>query len=265
MRDGVGGTRTSEPVITAHGTRAPVTDLSHMSPLDELHDRACRGDLDDKALTRELSGLQRRYGPYHLDNLVAWHNPSWVDKDGRAFPALTRFVADIRDEAGKDAGSLIYNFIRDDQGELVATNERTELHKDCIGRGFATTFSASTEDYFRRSGVDRIELVATRLNADDPLDGGVAWAKSGYDWNPDPEKLAKSVINMRARIDSLLGGEIGPLTPGDIALLENMRTRFDGPVAGFPSPRELVLLAGDNPRLGEELMKGSTWHGMKNL
>lgn len=257
---------TTGPAPTAaRVARTQVTDLSHMTPLGDLYDHRRRGDLDDNDLTRELRGLQRRYGPYQVEDLIAWHTPEWVDKDGRTVPVLVRFVADIRDSKGNEAGALIYSFTRDNRGDLVVTNERTELHKDFTGKGFATTFSASTEDYFRRSGVDRMELIATRLNKDDPVDGAVAWAKAGYDWNPDREKLAVSVTNMRARIDSLLGGETGPLSPTDTALLHDMRTRFDGPVIGFPSPRELVMLAGDNPKLGEELMKGSTWHGMKKL
>jgi GNAT superfamily N-acetyltransferase len=155
--------------IAPRAARTPVTDLSHMTPLGDLYDRRSRGDLDDSDLTRELRGLQRRYGPYQVEDLIAWHTPAWVDKDGHTVPALVRFVADIRDSKGNEAGSLIYSFTRDDRGELVVTNERTELHKDFTGKGFATTFSASTEDYFRRSGVDRMELIATRLNDVTPL------------------------------------------------------------------------------------------------
>lgn len=244
--------------------RTPLTDLSHMPPLGDLHDGVHRGEINDHDLTEVLGGLQRRYGPYQVEDLNAWHTPAFVE-DGHTVPALVRFVADIRDSNGNDAGSLIYSFTRDNRGDLVVTNERTELHKDFTGKGFASAFSASTENYFRRSGVDRMELIATRLNENDPLDGAVAWAKAGYDWNPAPEKLAVSVSNMKSHIDSLIAAGPNRLTPGDTVLLQDMRARFDGSVADFPSPRELVMLAGDNPKLGEELMKGSTWHGMKKL
>ena len=257
---------TAGPAPTAaRVARTPVTDLSHMTPLGGLYDRARRGELDDYELTRELRGLQRRYGPFHLGDLSAWYERPWLREDGTMHPENVGFAAEIRGPHGEEAGSLAYSLTRDTDGKLVVTHDLTELYEGFTGKGFSTAFSASTENYFRRSGVDRIELTATRLRPDGSLDGAVAWARAGYDWNPDREKLAKSVTNMRARIDSLLGGEKGPLSPTDTALLHGMRTRFDGPVVGYPSPQELVMLAGDNPKLGETLMKGSKWYGMKKL
>ncbi|MFD8244567.1 hypothetical protein [Nocardia sp. NPDC059691] len=254
----------SAPVAARSG-RTPLTDLSHMRPLGDLFDGARRGDLDDYDLTRELGGLQRKYGPYHLEDLGAWYERPWEREDGSIHPDNVGFTAKISGPGGEDAGSLLYSFTRDNDGRLVVTHDLTELNEGFTGKGFSTAFAASTEDYFRRSGVDRIELTATRLRQDDSLDGAVAWAKAGYDWNPDPVKLAKSVNSMRSRIDSLLDGEIGTLSPADTALLQDMRTRFDGPPVGYPSPQELVMLTGDKLKLGEELMKGSSWHGMKKL
>lgn len=257
---------TDGPALTAsRAARTPLTDLSHMPPLGNLYDGAHRGDLDDYDLTDMLRGLQRRYGPYQVEDLNAWYERPWVREDGSIHPANVGFTAKIRTPGGEDAGSLIYSFTRDRDGALVVTHDLTKLDEGFTGKGFSTAFAASTEDYFRRSAVDRIELTATRLREDDSLDGAVAWAKSGYDWNTDPEKLAKSVNNMKSRIDLLLEGEIGTLSDRDIALLEDMRTRFDGSPVGFPSPQELVMLAGDNTKLGEALMKGSTWYGMKKL
>lgn len=257
---------TAGPALTAsRSARTPLTDLSHMPPLGDLFDGAHRGDLDDYDLTDTLRGLQRRYGPYQVEDLNAWYERPWVREDGSIHPANVGFTAEIRTPDGEDAGSLIYSFTRDSRGDLVVTHDLTELEEGFTGKGFSTAFAASTEDYFRRSGVDRIELTATNLRQDDSLDGAVAWAKAGYDWNTDPEKLAKSVDNMKSRIDLLLEGEIGALSDRDIALLEDMRTRFDRSPVEFPSPQELVMLSGDNTKLGEALMKGSTWYGMKKL
>ncbi|WP_157224248.1 hypothetical protein [Nocardia paucivorans] len=240
-------------------TRTPFTDLSHMPPLGDLYDRARREELDIHELTRELGGLQQRYGPYRVENISAWYEQSWVDDDGSICPPKVNFLGDIRDDNGADVGELIYSFTRDDDGKLVVTNEHTELRKGFTGKGFSTAFSAATEDYFRRSGVDRM-LVTASLE-----DGGVTWAKAGYDWDLTPAKLGESVNNMKSRIDDLLAGGNGPLSRRDTELLQEMRARFGGRTVEFPSPRELVMLAGDNPKLGEELMRGSYWHGMKKL
>jgi hypothetical protein len=257
---------TDGPALTpVRAARTPLTDLSHMPPLGDLYDGAHRGDLDDYDLTDMLRGLQRQYGPYRVEDLNAWYERPWVREDGSIHPANVGVTAEIRTLDGEDAGSLIYSFTRDSEGDLVVTHDLTELDEGFTGKGFSTAFAASTEDYFRRSGVDRIELTATRLREGDSLDGAVAWAKSGYDWNTDPEKLAKSVDNMKSRIDLLLDGEIGALSARDTALLEDMRIRFGGSPAGFPSPQELVMLSGDHTKLGEALMKGSTWYGMKKL
>jgi hypothetical protein len=164
-------------------------------------------------------------------------------------PPKSAFTGELRDA---DAGSVIYSFHRDDRGRLVVMNNLTELNEGFRGKGFSTAFSASTEEYFRRSGADRM-LVTAAL-----ADGGATWAKAGYDWDDTTHNLAKSIDNMKTRIGDFLHEVDAPISDGDAALLRDMRTRFDGPPAGFPSPQELVMLAGDNPKLGDDLMRGST-------
>ncbi|MEV0109416.1 hypothetical protein AB0H42_24185 [Nocardia sp. NPDC050799] len=56
-----------------------------------------------------------------------------------------------------------------------------------------------------------------------------------------------------------------PPSAADTALLEDIEARFAGPAAEFPSPQELVALAGDNPKLGEGLTRGTQWYGAKKL
>lgn len=230
-----------------------------MPPLGEVVDGALRGDLDDLELTRVFGGLRQRYGPFRLEDANAWYEPVSTRPDGTVRPEGVGFEARIVDDNGADAGIVIYGFGRDSDGELVVTNDLTELNENFRGKGFSTAFSASTEEYFRRSGVDRMLVTASMR------DGGVAWAKAGYDWDLEPTRLAKTVERMQSRVDEVLEGEEGFLSAADIAVLRDIRARFDGPVVGFPSPQELVLLAGDDPKLGEKLMRGSYWHGMKKL
>ncbi|MFQ6398471.1 hypothetical protein ACLMAJ_34155 [Nocardia sp. KC 131] len=255
----VSGTMDGDGLTDAARPRTPTTDLSHMPPLGELVDGGLRGDLDDYDLTVAFRGLEHQYGPYHLEDVAAWHEESWIYDDGRIKPAEVSFTGQLRDADGADAGSVLYSFYRDDRGRLVVKNNLTELNDGFRGKGFSTAFSGSTEEYFRRSGADRI-LVTAAL-----ADGGAAWAKAGYDWDDDPHNLATSIGNMKARIGEFLDELDAPISDRDAALLRDMRTRFDGPSTGFPSPQELVMLAGDNPKLGDDLMRGSTWHGMKTL
>ncbi|MFE7798713.1 hypothetical protein [Nocardia sp. NPDC057440] len=238
--------RASSP---AHG----ITDLSHMPPLGDLLDKAQTGKVDDLELTRAFKGLERQYGPYRVADVRAWSEEGWTD-DAKRYLFME---AKIRDSDGAEVGKLLRNFERDSEGKLVAINEIMELEEHARGKGFSTVFSASVENYYRRSGVDRIEL-----RAED--DGGYVWAKAGYDWDPDPHKLAKSVDYIQQRIDKVIADGRVP-SDADVALLEGIKQRFRGPVIGFPSPQELALLAGDDPKLGDTVMRGSIWFGMKKL
>ncbi|MBF6169772.1 hypothetical protein IU486_34430 [Streptomyces gardneri] len=234
-----------------------VADLSHMPHLGDLFDAAKRGEVGERELTSALKGLERQYGPYHVRNVGAFFERGST-QFGQTYPATVTMSAEIRDSSGADAGLLMYEFWRDSDGLLVANNEVTVLADGFRGKGFSTAFSSAIENYFRRSGVHRIELQASRE------DGGYHWAKAGYDWNPDPVMLQRSVNLISNRIDKVIDDGLVP-SGNDVARLMEMKSRFDGPVSGYPSPLELALLEGDDPKLGETLMRGSIWFGMKKL
>ncbi|MBF6206055.1 hypothetical protein [Nocardia sputi] len=234
-----------------------VTDLSHMPHLGDLFDAAKRGEVGERELTSALKGLERQYGPYHVRNVHAFFERSST-QFGQTYPATVTMSAEIRDSSGADAGLLMYEFWRDSDGLLVVNNEVTKLEDGFRGKGFSTAFSSAIENYFRRSGVHRIELQASRE------DGGYHWAKAGYDWNPDRIMLQRSVNLISNRIDKVIDDGLVP-SGNDVARLMEMKSRFDGPVSGYPSPLELALLEGDDPKLGETLMRGSIWFGMKKL
>ncbi|MEV0107126.1 hypothetical protein AB0H42_12390 [Nocardia sp. NPDC050799] len=129
---------TAGPALTAsRSARIPLTDLSHMPPLGNHYDGARRGELDDYDLTDILRGLQRRYGPYQVEDLNAWswYERPWVREDGSIHPANVGFTAEIRTPGGEDAGSLIYSFTRDSRGDLVVTHDLTELEEGFTGKG----------------------------------------------------------------------------------------------------------------------------------
>jgi hypothetical protein len=72
-----------------------------MPPLGELVDAGLRGDLDDYDLTVAFRGLERQYGPYHVKDVAAWHEGSWIYDDGRFKPAEVSFTCELRDADGR--------------------------------------------------------------------------------------------------------------------------------------------------------------------
>lgn len=79
---------------------------------------------------------------------------------------------------GKRVGEVHRVVAEDDEGNLFAEHAYLELDKAAAvrGQGFATAFNAHLEEWYRESGVERIEL-----NADIDV-GGYAWARAGYDF-----------------------------------------------------------------------------------
>ncbi|WP_327146966.1 GNAT family N-acetyltransferase [Nocardia sp. NBC_01327] len=251
--DEIGGAEVGR--TAAEPSAAPsknVPDLSHVAPLGDLVDA---DRLDHQTVNLALKGLERQYGPYRLDNVSTDYEISWTAAGRRRQELL--MSASIRD-GEQSAGIISHCFSRDDEGKLVVENRVICLWPEFRGKGFSTEFSKAIEEYYRRSGVDRIELYA------DLQDGGYTWARAGFGWDLDPGKLRGSVNSIRAQISHLVTSTPG-LSSADKAQLDDILARFQGHVAGYPSPNELVSLSGDEPNLGEKIMRGSKWHGMKKL
>lgn len=86
------------------------------------------------------------------------------------------FTATILDATGAKVGKVRRIVSTDVNGDLFAEHVRLEIKADTQGQGFAEAFNAALEDWYRESGVSRIELEA------DISVGGYAWARQGYDW-----------------------------------------------------------------------------------
>ncbi|MFD0362474.1 hypothetical protein ACFQZZ_13590 [Nocardia sp. GCM10030253] len=209
-----------------------------------------------------LSGIERQYGPYTLQlRDVRYSNATETIRSGQGVPGI-RYDAMLSDKYGRHVGTVSNIFYRDPQGRLVVENADLSLIPKAQGKGFATTFNASMDQYYRRSGVDRIELQAVD-------DGGLVWARSGYDYiTDDPNLLAKSRSSIEERISKIYG----KCSDADKAQLDDFIRRFGtGNPAEYPSPNELASLTSADPgrgekvSLGEKLMKTSRWFGMRVL
>lgn len=88
------------------------------------------------------------------------------------------FEADlsIHDHTGQQIGRVVRTIGRDEDGNLFATHVLLKVSSDTRGQGFAQSFNRQLEDWYRESGIQRIELRA------DIDVGGYAWARSGYTW-----------------------------------------------------------------------------------
>ena len=175
--------------------------------------------------------------------------------------------ADVVNGAGVKVGKVYHVYSFADNGSLVAHNMKIVLDEQARGQGFSTVFTAATEDYFRRSGAEWVELMAT------DEDGGLVWARAGFTWNRDPDLLADSVDNITERIARI---RAQTSVVADQRLLDSLLERFAGPSVHYPEPAEIAMLRGtSDPKigekptrgstLGEKIMRGSSWWGMKKL
>lgn len=152
-------------------------------------------------------------------------------------------------------------------GKLYAIQASLELEREHQGQGFAEAFNAHLFDWYRASGLDRVELTA---NIDV---GGYAWARNGYDWaDKDAPRSIIRNLTLHAQLDS------GVIPAERLAeqqqLAREMVQRFKTTKFGhpdYPTPYEVSQLgrwpgAGkDDWWIGKRALWGSTWDGVKPL
>ncbi len=231
--------------------RRPLTaapDLSSVPGVDEL---LRVPSLDNRWLREQLSGLEQQYGPYRL----RLTDVSYFGPNGSGGHAVTgfRFNGEIIDGAGGRVGRL-ERHIYTERGGTVAFNAHMRLEPSARGRGFSRAFTAAINDYYRRSGVAQIKVFAVQ-------DGSVAWARAGFDFDRDPEKLARTVSSIKDRAAAIYPD----CSPADRKQLDRVLKQFKGGKARPPTAGELVELTGVDPELGIKLMKGASWHGVRML
>lgn len=96
---------------------------------------------------------------------------------------------------GRAAGSF-HRIIDPSSG--TARHEFLKLQEEFRGQRFASTFNRNLEAWYRANGIRQIRLHAA-------LDvGGYAWARAGYDWEPNKEdEMARTIISW---IEDAAGG-----------------------------------------------------------
>lgn len=171
---------------------------------------------------------------------------------------------------GTRVGKFIRQFSRDDDGKLVAKHDYLTLDEQVQGQNMSQEFNRRLIDWYRQSGVDRIELTA---NIDV---GGYSWARSGYNWKR-ARTAEKVFYRLEKQLQKLEAGDVPPGmvdVPAQVAaakeLLERARTVPFGQL-GYPTAYDVSELgrpqgATRNDKwLGKLVLLGSSWNGVRYL
>ncbi|MFI7527486.1 2'-5' RNA ligase family protein [Nocardia salmonicida] len=172
---------------------------------------------------------------------------------------LLRIEGDILDGGtGEPVGRTERNFYLDSDGDPYVEHALLSLNPEAQDRGFGTQYSNELLDYYRASEVSRITLAASLE------DGGWTWARAGYDWNDaTPEMVTVSRSNLMNRMMALRTDS--ETSESDQAALDEVMMRMAGPMSQWPRPREISELTGDVGNLGEQILRGSDWYGVRWL
>ncbi|MFD4443154.1 toxin glutamine deamidase domain-containing protein [Nocardia sp. NPDC058519] len=216
-------------------------DLSAIPPLGDF----IYGSSDSELL-HTLSAMNGRYGPFD----VRIDEAEYQDVDNRYdMQAQFKVIASVHDtELGK-VGIIKYFIYADHNGKLALFHQLIKLDPIAQGRRFSEHYTNAMNEYYLRSHIHRVEIQAA-------LDGGgYAWARRGFDFDPDPKKLKLSVSNIKSRI----GAIYDECSQAERSQLDEILERFSGDISEYPRPIELANLAGDDGKLGKRLMRGSEW------
>ncbi|NUS43640.1 MAG: hypothetical protein HOQ24_08135 [Mycobacteriaceae bacterium] len=225
-----------------------------------LYDLLAAKSPDLAAVHRIMSTLNGWYGPHRLEIVEVTklsepprhHMPDPATGEFRAtdVTSCVRCEARVLDSHGSEIGFMYQQIVAYADGRLVSYVTDLELtdpkHRN---RGFATEFTAALDEFHQRHGFDRFRLTA---DGRDKADGSRVWARLDYRWDMDPLLLNFSIGSLRDR-----AAEIAPgLSAGDADRLRTALARFDGPPAGYPTPRELERMPG----IGPLLMTETRWY-----
>ncbi|MGV0744126.1 toxin glutamine deamidase domain-containing protein [Mycolicibacterium sp. XJ870] len=213
-------------------------DTRYTEPLGEVVDN--REPAQTRRLAEDLSGV---YGPYRVE-FQAFEHPRGVVLNGSIF------AGDV------EIGSVERMFSRDVSGNLVAHHTGVVIDQPQFrGKGFSTALSSELERFYTRAGIDRIELEAQH-------DGAHVWARRGFTWDPQPQKLQGSLDDIKASARELAPG----LDEHSRAVLDEMVQRLDPERSDLPEPVEIASLSTPEvTNLGQQLLEGSTWQAVRYL
>ncbi len=205
-------------------------DTRYAQPLGDVVDNA--GDMDSaRQLAEDLSGV---YGPFR------------VRVEAERFGTEIRLTGVILN-GDTEIGNIQWVYDRVGDGKLIAYHTGVFIsdgYTHLRGQGFSKALT-ELERYYVRSGVDRIEGWTHDKGAN-------IWARRGYTWNPDPDKLQESLRNIKEAAETLSSH----LGPDARRALDEMVQRLEPDDPRLPEPIEIAYLAPDDePNLGRRLLE----------
>lgn len=239
------------PGITSFGSEitAPqaINDLPRMKELFAMR-HAETVDL----LTSSLSG---EYGKSGMRVEITGVERTTQESEG--FESLYVYGT-INAPDGEEIGELARTITYDDDGRLKVHNDLLQINEDWRGKGFASNFYGATESWFRRAGVEYIDIMASLE------DGAYTWGKSGFTWDPahvGPNSWFIGSIrqSMREHAEKLNAHD-------KARLLALERRMYSDDLDSWPHPRTISMFTdSDGNELGRSIMHYQDWYGIKPL
>ncbi|MGV0815337.1 toxin glutamine deamidase domain-containing protein [Mycolicibacterium boenickei] len=212
-------------------------DTRHAEPLGDVISESVDQVRADR-LADDLSGV---YGPYR------------VQFSAEALPSAVQLTGEIFN-GDKRIGDIDRIFLRDETGRVVAHHNEMKIEdKELRGKGFSKAFLSEFDQYYARSGVDRIEMLAV-------WDGAYAWARRGFSWDLRPDELQESLDSVKVAAQRLLRS----VSSEARVVLEEVIGRLEPGHPRLPDPADLAnLSAPGHPELGREILRRTSWYGVK--
>jgi len=160
---------------------------------------------------------------------------------------------DVYDPERGHVGKIVRVFRRDYDGSIVVEHNTLRLSPSAQGRGFAGAWNRFMADWYRYSGVDRIEVHASSTV------GGYTWARAGFDWAPNTEHRANAVLDrLRAEMSRLDrdAEDVARWTTGDSTVdMDGLRARY-----GIEDPDALIAELRRQHEAGQEILDRAVRH-----
>ena len=231
------------PGITSFGSEltAPqgINDLPAMADLFAM--------TQDDAFKLLKDSLDGEYGALKFRLTDVTKNGSVVSFDGH-----------IYNPAGRKIGRVSRTISKQFDGRTKVHNDLMQIQKPWRGQGFASNFYGATESWYRRAGVDYIDIHAALE------DGAYTWAKAGFTW--DPSMNDANSWHIKA-IRNSMKVHASVLPQHDRERLMDLAARMELPDASnWPHPRTIAMFtdsAGND--LGRSILHHQEWMGIKPL